>query len=74
MFNGTIHKIYKRKFEEHYMLAFVRGIRSVMPAMSVDKCLYAYFKELGIEDFNIDSARVEFNRLQKEFYEAAKKT
>jgi hypothetical protein len=69
---GFIRKIYKRKYEDVYMLAFVRGMRNVMPALSVEKCLYAYFKELGIRDFNIESSRVEFNRMQNEFYEAAK--
>lgn len=70
--SGIIQKIYKRKFEDIGMLFFVDGQRAIMPAVSVEKALYNYFKYIGEENFNFESSMTTYFRLKKEFYEAAK--
>lgn len=66
----NIHKIYKRKYEDLGMFFYVEGIRSAVPAVSIEQAILNYFKYLGIEDFNTESAMCTFNRMRKEFYES----
>jgi hypothetical protein len=66
----NIHKIYKRKYEDLGMFFFVEGLRSVVPAVSIEHAILSYFKYLGIEDYNIESAMCNFTRMKKEFYES----
>jgi hypothetical protein len=66
----NIHKIYKRKYEDLGMFFFVEGLRSVVPAVSIEQAIFNYFRYLGIEDFNSDSAMVTFTRMKREFYES----
>jgi hypothetical protein len=68
-----IPKIYRRKFEDISMLFYVMGQRDIMPAISIEKAMYNYFRRIRDEDFNIESALATFGKLQKEYYESAKK-
>lgn len=67
-----IPKIYRRNYFDHSMFFFVMGQRNVLPALSVEKSLYNYFRAMGIEDYSIDCALTTYTRMQKEYYEAAK--
>jgi acyl CoA:acetate/3-ketoacid CoA transferase alpha subunit len=67
-----IHKIYRRNFTDLGMFFYVMGQRDIVPAMSVEKAMYNYFKSIGEEDFNIESSMTTFCRLQKEFYQIKK--
>jgi hypothetical protein len=70
LYEKLIPRIYKRKYEELGMYFFACGQRSVLPAISVEKALTNYFRFIGEEDYNMDSAMVTFFRLQKEYYES----
>lgn len=67
-----IPKIYRRNYFDYSMFFFVMGQRNVLPALSIEKSLYNYFRAMGIDDYNIESALTTYIRIQKEFYEAAK--
>jgi len=69
---GLIPKIYRRSYIDTSMFWYVLGQRDIMPAISIEKAIYNYFRRAGINDFNIESALVTFTRLQKEYYEATK--
>lgn len=70
--SGLIHKIYRRKYEDLSMLFFIDGQRAIMPAVSVEKAMLNYFRYIGEENFNIESAMTTYFRLKKEYYESAK--
>jgi hypothetical protein len=70
LYEKLIPRIYKRKYEDMGMYFFVSGQRSIVPAISVEKALINYFRYIGEEDYNIESAIVTFFRLQKEYYES----
>ena len=67
-----ICKIYKRNYTDLGMFFYVNGQRGLMPAISVEKAMYNYFKFIGEEDFNIESSIVTYYRIQKEFNESQK--
>jgi len=64
-----IPKIYKRNYEDISMFFYVLALRKTISAMSIQKCLYMYFGEVGIDDYNIESAMTTFTRMQKEYIE-----
>ena len=66
---GLIAKIYRRQYEDLSMYFFVVGQRSIVPAISIEKAIYNYFRFIKEEDFNIESCQVTFTRIQREFYE-----
>lgn len=67
-----INKIYKRNYTDLGMFFYVNGQRGLMPAISVEKAMYNFFKFIGEEDFNIESSIVTYYRIQKEFNESQK--
>ncbi len=67
-----IEKIYRRKYEDIAMLFFVDGQRSILPAITVEKAMYNFFRYIGEEDFNIESARTIYERLKREYNESTK--
>lgn len=67
-----IPKIYKRNYSDLSMLFIVEGQRLIMPAISIEKALYNYFKYIEEENYNIESALTTFQRLKRELYESAK--
>jgi hypothetical protein len=56
------------------MFFWVEAQRRVVPALTIERSIYAYFHFLGIDDFNIESAMATYSRMKKEFYEAQKTT
>ena len=65
-----IHKIYRRKYEDIAMLFFVDGQRAIMPAITVEKAMYNFFKFIGETEYNIESKLTTYSSLKKEFYES----
>lgn len=67
-----IPKIYRRKYEDIAMLFFVDGQRTIMPAITVEKAMYNFFRFIGEENFNIESSLTTYSNLKKEYYENSK--
>lgn len=55
------------------MFFWVEGIKSVVPAATIEQCIYAFFHYIGVNDFNIESAMATYSKMKRELYEAAKK-
>ena len=68
-----IPKLYRRKYEDIALLFFVDGQRAIIPAITVEKAIYNYFKFINEEDFNIESAMTTYQRLKIEYYASTKK-
>lgn len=64
-----IPKIYRRNFEDIAMFWYVKGQKDIVPAISIEKAMYNFFKAVCEEDYNIESAMTTYSRMQREFYE-----
>ena len=67
-----IPKLHRRNYEDISMYFFIIGQRSIMPAISVEKAMYNYFKYVGENEFNIESSMMTYFRMQKEYNEGCK--
>lgn len=67
-----IPKIYRRKYEDLAMFFYIEGQRDILPALTIEKAMYNFFKKIREEDFNIESSMTTFVRIQKEYYENSK--
>lgn len=65
-----IPKIYRRNYTDIAMLFFIDGQRSIMPAITVEKAMYNFFKFIGESDYNIESKLATYSLLKKEFYQS----
>jgi hypothetical protein len=76
-FEQTIPKLYRRKYEDIAMLFWVEAQMKLLPTLTLDQALTAYFKHIGCQYFDISCERVKLSRLRSEFidlrYEASKK-
>ena len=70
-----IPKLYKRTALDLIMYGYVRGLRKALPSMTIEKCLILFQKEncLSEDQYPIRSARVVYQRMQKEEYYNCKK-
>ena len=69
---ALIAKIYRRKYEDLGLFFYVEGQRGIMPAISVEKAMYNYYRFICNEEFNIESSMTTYMRMKKEYYESAK--
>lgn len=67
----SIPAIYKRKYEDIAMFFWVEGIRSKIPACTIEQAIYEFFKYIG-EEGNIESALSCYTRLKRDFYASTK--
>jgi hypothetical protein len=65
----TIPKLYRRKFEDVALLFYVRGQVSIMPAVTIEKAIINFFREIGDEDYNLESAITTYMNLKKEYFD-----
>jgi len=70
---ALIAKIYRRKYEDLGLFFYVEGQRGIMPAISVEKAMYNYYRFIGNEEFNIESSMTIYMRMKKEYYNLLKK-
>jgi hypothetical protein len=66
-----IPKVYKWNAENMGLFFYVKAQQCIVPAVRIEQAILSYFKFVGItvDDWDMDSARATFNRLQNEFYE-----
>jgi hypothetical protein len=67
-----IPKIYKRNAENIGLFFFVNAQRQIVPAVTLEQAIWNFFRFTGIDDWDIDSARITFHQIQKEYYEDCK--
>jgi hypothetical protein len=71
-YKDIIPRIYQRSYYDIALFIYVTAQKDIMPAISIEKALYNFFKRMCIEDFNIDSALTTYFRMQKEHFDSIK--
>lgn len=51
------------------MFFFVEAQKQIVPAVTIEQSLYNFFRFIGEEDYNIESAMVTYNRIKRKYYE-----
>jgi hypothetical protein len=66
-----IPKIYKRNAENIMLFSWVRAQRQIVPTVTLDQAITNYFRFACIsqEEWDLDSARSTFIKLQKDYFE-----
>jgi len=62
-----VPKIYKRNYENIMLFSWVNAQKKIVPAVTIEQAIWSYFKFAGIEDWDMESARVTYQQMQKEF-------
>ena len=70
----NIKKFYKRENFKLIYFGYVNAIRFNMPTVSIEKATLNFMKhhQLADDDFSLESAMVEYNRMAKEYLETEK--
>lgn len=70
-----IPKLYRRTALDLIMYGYVRGVKRALPSMTIEKSLLLFQKEnhLSEDQYPIRSARITYQRMQKEEYCNCKK-
>lgn len=69
-----VDKFLKHRAYDHLLFAWIRGIRSYLPGVSIEKCIDTFFKHFNVDEkqYNKKSASITYTRLNKEFIEMQK--
>lgn len=67
-----IPKLYRRKFEDVALLFYVEGQKDIIPAITIEKAVINFFRKIGEENYNIESAITTYLNLKKEYFELLK--
>jgi hypothetical protein len=67
-----IPKIYKRNAENLGLFFFVNAQKQIIPTITLEQAIWNYFRFSDIE-WDMESARATFTRLQREFYDDCQK-
>jgi hypothetical protein len=62
-----IPKMYKWNTENLGLFFFIHAQKQIVPTITLEQAIYNYFRFTGI-DWDMESARATFGRLQNEFY------
>lgn len=71
-----ISNIYKRNAENIMLFSWVKAQQQIVPTVTLNQAISNFFKfnGIGFNDWDIDSARATFLRLQKEYIEDCRET
>lgn len=61
-----IPAIYKKSYENLGLFFYVSALKEKIPAITIDQAIYSYFHFIG-EDWDIETARVNYQRLLKDY-------
>ena len=70
-----IPRMYKWNLENIGLFFFIRAQVTLIPTITMDQAIKNFRREIGIsiDEWDDESIRSTYSRLQKEFYEGAKK-
>lgn len=65
-----IPRIYKCNAENLGLFFYVKALQTHFPTIKIEQAIMSYFKFAGIsvDEWDMDSARSTFTRMQKDFY------
>ncbi len=64
-----IPRIYKKNAESILLFSWVNAQRKIVPTVTVEQAIWSFFKFYDIDDWDMECARMIFNRMQKEYLE-----
>lgn len=69
-----IERIYKNNAENIMLFTWVKAQRDILPTMRIEQSILGFFRsmDISIEDWDLDSAKATFSRLQKEYIDDCK--
>jgi hypothetical protein len=67
--NKLIPKIYRWNVENLGLFFYIKGQMRILPTMTLDNAIQNYLKFIDSDEWNVESARATYGKLQKEFYE-----
>jgi hypothetical protein len=67
-----IANIYKRNAENILLFSWVNAQKKIVPTITLEQAIWSYFNYFGIDDWDMESARSTYCRLQKEYFEDCK--
>jgi hypothetical protein len=72
--NKCIPSIYKRNAESIGLFFFVKAQKQIVPAITLEQSIMNFFRcaEISLDEWDIESARTTYSRMQKEFYDDCK--
>lgn len=72
-FLKLIPKIYRKNAECIMLFSWVKAQQQIVPTITIDQAIWGFFKFAHIDDWDIESARTTYARLQNDYYETTKK-
>jgi hypothetical protein len=67
----VIPNIYKRNAENIGLFFFVKAQKQIIPTVTLDQAIMNFFRfaEISLDEWDLESARTTYNRMQKDFYD-----
>ncbi len=64
-----IPRIYKINAENLMLFTFVNAQRQIVPTVTLEQAIWNYFRFTGIDDWDMEAARIQYHRIQKDYFE-----
>jgi hypothetical protein len=69
-----IPQIYKKNTENLLLFGWVNAQKQIVPTVTIEQAIWNYFRFFGIDDWDMESARTTYSRMQKEYYMDCRET
>jgi len=64
-----IPRIYKKNAENLMLFTWVNCAKMIVPTITTEQAIWKFFKFIDVDDWDIETARTEYNSMLKEYYE-----
>ena len=68
-FMGCIPKIYKKNAENLGLFFWINAQKQIVPTITIEQAIWNYFRFTELEDWDVESARTTYERLQKDYFD-----
>lgn len=66
--SNCIPKIHRKQAEDVMLFAWINAQKQLVPSITLDQAICNFMRFTGV-DWDLDSAKTNFTRTQKDFYE-----
>lgn len=67
-----ISRIYKANAENQLLFSWVNAQKKIVPTITIEQAIWSYFNFFGIDDWDMESARMTYQKLQRFYFEDCK--
>lgn len=64
-----IPRIYKKNAESIMLFSWVKAQQQIVPTITIEQAIWNFLKYTDIDDWDIESVKTTYTRLQKDFYD-----